>query len=247
MVAPVNRLCPMTAMLKDVIAGGELGTIYSVMTATHFPADYGGSGFDRSWHYGAAGGPIRDRTIYSLTTLTDLFGAARRVTAMSNLRNPSVRADAARAGAAIDDNSLILLEFADGVQAVASGTFSMEGEMVRACFLGVYGSDGTIETTTLDPLTWFPTEARVRTRDVNGEVSSRTISCPLTEVPALDPPHDKIDECHVYADIAHLADGVLSGRTPLETAAQARHIVDIIDKAYGAAKTGQTQALTTAF
>ena len=247
LVAPVNHLCPMTGKLQEIIAGGELGTIYSVYTATHFTADYDGSGFDRSWHYSADGGPLRDRTVYSLATLIDLFGPVRQLAALSNLRNPLIKADAAQVAAAIDDNTLILLQFDDGIQAVASGTYSMEGRQVPAGFLGIYGSHGTIETTVLDPLTWYPTEAMVRIRDAAGQTNERSITCPLTDVPGLHPPHNTLQECHVYADIIHLVDSVLANREPAGTAAQARHITEIIDKAYLAAQTGHAQRLATEF
>jgi predicted dehydrogenase len=44
-----------------------------------------------------------------------------------------------------------------------------------------------------------------------------------------------------------LADAVLENRSPLATGEQARHAVEIIEKALIAAQTGQAQDITTTF
>jgi predicted dehydrogenase len=44
-----------------------------------------------------------------------------------------------------------------------------------------------------------------------------------------------------------LVDAIRDDRLPLATGEQARHVVDIIEKAYRAAETGQAQMLETTF
>ena len=50
--------------------------------------------------------------------------------------------------------------------------------------------------------------------------------------------------CYLVAD---LADAIRDGRPPRATGEQARHVVEIVEKAQSAAWTGQTQQLTSAF
>jgi predicted dehydrogenase len=59
--------------------------------------------------------------------------------------------------------------------------------------------------------------------------------------------HLTIPESHVYNDIMHLCDCIVEGREPVASAAHARHVVEIIEKGYLAARTGQTQTLESTF
>ena len=60
-------------------------------------------------------------------------------------------------------------------------------------------------------------------------------------------PHRDIGEQHVYEDIMQLVDWIREDRPSPVTAEHARHVIDIIESAYRAAETGQTQALRTTF
>jgi predicted dehydrogenase len=51
----------------------------------------------------------------------------------------------------------------------------------------------------------------------------------------------------VYADIMHMVDCALNGKTPVVSAEHARHVIEIIELGYLAAETGQTQTMTTTF
>ena len=59
--------------------------------------------------------------------------------------------------------------------------------------------------------------------------------------------HRTIDEAHVFEDIMQLADLVREGKPTQVTAEHARHVIEIIEAAYAAAETGQTQVLKTTF
>lgn len=217
------------------------------LTATHSPTTYEGSGFSRTWHYSPTGGPVRDRTIYSLTTLIDLFGPAKRVTAMSSLRIP-VRQLHESDGIAgplqvkTEDNMVLLLEFADGVLAVASGNYCVEGRAVPAGFIGIYGSRGHIETVGIDPPTWYPTGLEMRVGDRVCSMQS-----PVEAVNGLAGVHSSLPEAHVYADIVHLVDCLRENKDFISHPDEACHTVEIVEKAYLAARTGTTQELRTSF
>ena len=60
-------------------------------------------------------------------------------------------------------------------------------------------------------------------------------------------PHRDIDEQHVYEDVMQLVDWVRDDTPSPVTADRARHVIDIIESAFRAAETGQTQDLTTTF
>jgi predicted dehydrogenase len=55
--------------------------------------------------------------------------------------------------------------------------------------------------------------------------------------------HASIPEAHVYNDIMHLVECVRDDRRPIPSGEHARHVVEIIEKAYRAAETGQAQTL----
>ncbi len=247
LVAPVQRLCPLIGRLRQILQRGELGEVFWCLTATHFPTTCEGSGFDRTWHYGPTGGPVRDRTLYSLMSLTDLFGPAKKVTAMANLRIP-VRQLHESDGVSgplqveTEDNMVLLLEFAGGVLAVASGNYCAHGRAVPAGFIGIYGSHGSAETVEIDPATWYPTRLEMRLGD---QLSS--IEGPLETVPGLTGEHSRLPEAQVYADICHFVNCLRENRDLLSHPSQACHLVEIVEKAYAAARTGTAQRLVTTF
>jgi len=59
--------------------------------------------------------------------------------------------------------------------------------------------------------------------------------------------HRALGEQHVYEDVMQLVDWVREGKPSIVTAEHARHVVDIIESAYRASETGQTQDLRTTF
>src|SRR5262249_49410804 len=59
--------------------------------------------------------------------------------------------------------------------------------------------------------------------------------------------HREIEEMHVYEDIMQLVDWVREDQPSIVTAEHARHVIEIIEAAYRAAETGQTQTLRTRF
>lgn len=247
LVAPVWRLCPLMGRLRESLRNEEIGVAFWALTATHSPTTYEGSGFNRSWHYSPAGGPVRDRTIYSLTELLDLFGPAKRVTAMSSLRIPvrHLREIDGLPGplqVRTEDNVVLLLEFSHGVLGVASGNYCAEGARVPAGFLGIYGNRGYIETVGIDPPTWYPTRLEMK---VNGKIS--TMEGSVETVPGLTGAHSTLPEAHVYADLVHFVDCLRSNKEFVTGPAQALHTVEIVEKAYVAARTRATQELCTTF
>jgi predicted dehydrogenase len=69
----------------------------------------------------------------------------------------------------------------------------------------------------------------------------------LADQPYLQGEHLQIEEPHVYVDIMDLVDAIRDNRPPRATGEQARHVVEIIEKARLAIQTGQTQTLISSF
>ena len=56
-----------------------------------------------------------------------------------------------------------------------------------------------------------------------------------------------MEEQHIFEDIMQLARWVREGIPSVVNAEHARHVVDIIESGFRAARTGKTQALTSTF
>ncbi len=69
----------------------------------------------------------------------------------------------------------------------------------------------------------------------------------LADQPYLTGEHLAIEEPHVYCDIMDLVDAVRDDRAPCARGEQARHVVEIIEKARIAVDTGEAQTLTSTF
>jgi predicted dehydrogenase len=136
-----------------------------------------------------------------------------------------------------DDNTMILLDFGNSLFALAYGT--AVGRITEG-FAGTYfGTKGTIVGRSLNgrPLD-YPGRALA---DSAPEIGNQWLLPHVTEA------HRMIEEHHVYEDIMQLVDWVRDGTPTIVTAEHARHVIEIIDLAYRAAETGQTQELTTTF
>ena len=70
-------------------------------------------------------------------------------------------------------------------------------------------------------------------------VGHRTFAEPITAQPYLTGKHLELEEAHLYVDIMELADAILEDRAPRAGGEQARHIVEIIEKAQMSIQTGQ--------
>ena len=140
----------------------------------------------------------------------------------------------------VDDNTILLLDFGDGLFAVAYGTAA--GRHSDQFPAGLYfGTHGTIDGLLLNgELFHFPGDELTA-----GSPSGRNAN--LCVLPHVVGTHVDIEESHVFEDLMQLVDRVLDGTPTPVTAEHARHVIDIIESGYRAARTGQRQELTTSF
>ena len=232
MIRPVNR------EIRDLIERGALGQLAWAVAGAAFEnyheeedvrtGDDVLTNINPSWYWRKpGGGPLYDMTVYALHTLTGILGPAKRVTAMSGVRIPEREWRGTNYPVDADDNTGILIDFGSGIFAFAHGTVAgMVSEFGQPSF---FGTTGSIVGTKL-----------------NGE----------DIVPAEDGPywgphvvgkHAEIGEGHVFEDLMQLVDWVREGKPAVATAEHAAHVVEIIEAAYRAAETGETQDLVTRF
>lgn len=232
--------------IKDLIAQGALGKLCwaaaGVPLGTYHEdeAVRGGadilSNIDPSWYFRKpGGGPQYDVAVYALHGLTGVLGPARRVTAFSGqvlLERPfqgrMLSCDA-------DDTTLMLLDFGNSLFAFVYGTVA--GRVTRGFSGSYFGTDGSI----------VGFQFNGRPLDLPGGGTTGDGYSQYRTLPHVVGPHQALEEMHVYEDVMQLVDWIREDRPSIVTAEHARHVIEIIDGAYRAAETGQTQQLTTTF
>jgi predicted dehydrogenase len=258
--APGYDLFPTTGQMRKIVSDGVLGRVYIAYTYTmgfgHEQEPIrGGHGalaeIDPSWYYRPGGGPLSDVTVYSLQLATSILGPVRRVTALANKGEPERMWRGKTIPLEIEDNNLVLMEFASGALGVAAGSDCRGSARVPWGGLGLYGTLAALEVTVVDQASGYPLRFEVQggAWGVAGAPARETheFSTALSDQPYLKADHLTIEEPHAYADIMDLADAIREDRPPRSTGEQARHVVEIIEKAQVAARTGQTQNLTSTF
>jgi len=258
--APGQMLNAANAAMKRLVDGGALGDIYWAWGSTggwyHDEPTRRGedvlTAVDPSWYYRAGGGPLRDVTVYVLHTLTGVLGPVERVTAMSGICVPERRWRDKTIAVEVDDNSLLMFDFGAARFAVAGGHASRTGKLVGWGTLGIYGTGGAIETLEIEMLSGHPSKLHVDL--ASGAVDPSLLTplgddayAPVGWLPFVDEIHAAIPEPHVYADILHAVECIRTGRPPIASGEHAAHVVEIIEKGYLAAQTGQTQTLESRF
>ena len=246
--APGFELFPSVPAMRALIDDGALGRVgvgfsYTWGFGHEFEPIRGGEGtlaaIDPSWYYRPGAGPLPDVTIYGLQLATSLLGPVRRVTALANKTTETRTWHGQTIPVEIPDNNLVLMEFARGALVTAVGANIRGSRRIPWGGLGLYGTDGVLEITDVDGASGYPLVFHVD----GSAAQSREFA--LSDQPYLTGAHLALEEPHVYCDIMDLVDGIRDGRAPRSTGEQARHVVEIIEKAQAAAATGAAQLLAT--
>lgn len=258
--APGYDLFPTTRQMRQIVANDVLGHVYLAYTYTlgfgheHEPIRSGKGALaeiDPSWYYRRGAGPLPDVTVYAFQLITSILGPVRRLTALAN-KGAQERTWAGKPiPVEIEDNILVLMEFASGALGVATGSDCRGSARIPWGGLGLYGTVAALEVTFVDQASGYPLRFEVQggAWGVAGEPAreTREYTAELSDQPYLRGEHLTIEEPHVYADIMDLVDAIRENRPPRSSGEQARHVVEIIERAQIAARTGQTQNLTSSF
>jgi predicted dehydrogenase len=256
--APGQMLAPAIRKMKELVDEGTLGKVYWAWGSTaawdhEFESTRHGEGVlhsvDPSWYYQKGGGPLVDTTVYVLHSLTGILGPARRVAAMSGTRVPERHWGDKVIPVEVDDNTLLMLDFGEATFAIAGGNSSMTGQLVDWGSMGIYGSEGFVETLEIEPLSGHPAKLCIGCAHWSAEPLeiSYGIFTQSNWLPYVNEAHTAIPEPHVYADIMDCTDSILEGRLPVASAEHAAHVVEIIEKGYLAARSGKTMELESSF
>ncbi len=255
--APGFDLCLTTDRMRQIVNDGVLGRIYNVYTYTWGAAFHRDpkpgtrdplAEIDPTWNFQPGGGPLPNVTVYALQLATSVVGPVRRVTALSTRLTREWRWGERTIPVEVDDNTMLVLEFASGALGSAVGSAGRAGACTPWGGFSLHGDAGTLEVTTVHQPSGYPLAFEVRGGRWEGDSDrSPRYATEIAEQPYLQGEHAAIPEPHVYADIMDLVDAVRADRSPMATGEQARHVVEIIEKAQIAARTGVTQEMTTSF
>jgi predicted dehydrogenase len=247
--SPGEVLRPQVQRVRELIREGAIGKLCWATCGAAFGSYHQDEEFrqgndvlsnvDPSWYFRKpGGGPLYDMTVYSLHGLTSILGSAKRVTAMSGTRIKERSFKGQTVATDADDNTLILIDFGDNLFALAYGTAA--GSINHGFSGNYFGTTGTIQGYTLNgqPFDFPGKEEADKAGDWRGM---------QWVLPHVVGPHRMIDEQHVFEDIMQLVDWIREDKPSPVTAEHARHVIEIIEAAYRAAETGQTQTLMTTF
>ncbi|MGH2388075.1 MAG: Gfo/Idh/MocA family protein [Chloroflexota bacterium] len=115
--APNAVLSPTFHAAAAAIASGEIGKVCAAR------GRYGHSGPHEPWFYKQGGGALFDLGVYNVVTLTGLLGPAIGVVALSGIAVPRRILHGEEFSVEADDNTTLLLDFGQGVQAVIQTGF----------------------------------------------------------------------------------------------------------------------------
>ncbi len=245
--SPGQMLRPQNRRIRKLIQDGAIGKLVWAAIGGAFERYHEEEGVrtgkdvlsnvNPAWYFRKpGGGPAYDITVYGLHSLTGVLGPAKRVTAMSG-QAVKVREFAGKKIACdADDNTFLVLDYGAGSFAFAYAAAT--GWLVPSLdFPTYYGTKGTIEQTKLNGK---PIEYPGRALDKDGTGVHLTDHVKGTR-------HAGMGEEHVYEDVMQLARWVREGVPAAGTIEHARHVVEIIEAGFRAAKTGKTQTLTSTF
>jgi predicted dehydrogenase len=258
MAAPTVLLDPPNIVMRDLIREGAIGKVAFAVSPSFQLGGAAPGYFDRflrqlkfssievlarpeektdaSWYYQKGGGPVYDLAVYSITQMTGLLGPVRRVVAFSGTVDPhrmlmGGTEEARQIDVTEDDNTSFLLDLGDSRFVYVNAAWHGGGS--RAQGMEIVGSAGTITTSGSGDLVTRTREATVHLyQNEAREWQDLPVEGELWWIPT---------------GLTHLAHCILEGRQPEITIEHARHVVEVMEKVYVAAETGQAQEITTTF
>lgn len=252
--SPGEMLRPPFPQIRDLVQKGMLGRIYWALAGMQSSGheneafrreDDVLSNVDPTWYYKPGGGPVYDMTVYCLHELTGILGPVRRVSAMSGIGLPVRHWKDKEITVEMDDNTILSLDFGENVFGVAFGANCRGGVLPR---LAIFGTEGTVQVAGSGgrrPGAPAAGGYRQRVTLASSHVEGGEMDLDLPEMPYRVGPHREIGEAHGYADVMHLIDCILEDRDPIPSGEHARHVIEVIEKGYRAARERRTLEVET--
>jgi predicted dehydrogenase len=193
-----------------------------------------------NWYYDkkiAKGGAMLDVGCYALSRLISIMGPVKKISAFSNvLLRKRILEDGTKITPTVDDNNVMILEFAGGVFATAKASWChtyVENKTV------IYGRKGAVYIN-FDNVDGFPIVIQTKNKNVGEKVKYRNL--PDCYKPAKMPPWGP-----EYDIMGKFIGYIVNKQKPVYDADQSLHIMEVMHKAYVAAKTGKTQKIVSNF
>lgn len=238
--APAVMASPRVRMMQKLINAGAIGrpTHAFARLATMGPAGWAEYTGDPAVFYAEGVGPSIDLGVYLITTLTGLFGPARRVQAMGGILIPERTTTIPRlAGQKITVSTPDLismnLEFANNRFATIISSFAMPAH--RGPVLEVIGDTGVLAVAN-DMDYWVRQNVDLFQFD-EGACGPAGWS----EI-AVEP-----DEPILFSGPRHFAACIRGEEQPVMTAQHALHVLDVMNSASEAISSGETVVVETTF
>lgn len=228
--APEHPLHPAIRAVGALLADGAIGRVaFATVRSSHAGPETHDVPRDARWFYQPGSSPLLDMGVHGLSQITALLGPVRRLSCLSG-RTAPVRHHTAgshrgqRIDVAIDDNTLLLLDFGDATFGVLDATYCVPA--TQAPHLELHGSAGTISL--------HRRGAEVTVQLYRAETQA------WTDVPFPAPAARDLGVLHAVECLRGEGELVLTGE-------RGRHLVEIMVAAPQAAAAGTTLPLTTAF
>lgn len=190
-----------------------------------------------NWYYDkktAVGGAILDVGCYALSRLISIMGSVKKVSAFVNILLPKrILANKDKIQPTVDDNAVMILEFAGGVFATVKASWC---HPYVENYTAIYGRKGAIFINADNNPLIVKTKAAVSGK----KTSFRNMEDCV--IPDEFPKFDTEDDI-----MGRFIGWVRSGVQPVYNAEQSLHIMEVMDKAYLSSKTGKAQKITTPF
>ncbi|NJM42712.1 MAG: Gfo/Idh/MocA family oxidoreductase [Anaerolineae bacterium] len=231
--APCCMVWPQIQLAKQMIEGGEIGAVHSARGL-----GYGGvppwAGFtsDPTPFFASGGGPQRDMGVYPLHAITGLLGPALRVTAMRTTAQPGgfhiTEGPFAGKHVPMEEHDTWLMLLDHGHGRLSSIEANNSAQDSKAPQLEVFGLKGTLALNLIDGSAPLHVLSGGKWREV-----------PVPHARASGPDH--------ILGVAHLLNCVRNGEKPVLSIEHAAHVVEVIDAAARAARTGITAPIQNTF
>jgi predicted dehydrogenase len=241
--APGEAVSRRARWLADIVGSGRLGRL-TLAVAHHAdtgPASWREYTGDPTVFYGPDVGPVFDHGVYRLHLMTALLGPVRRVQAMGTIsdRERLVRAGPL-AGRSIEvaspDHVLMNLEFANGALGQLLSSFAAPA--TQAPWLELHFTHGSIS---------FPGKSWVPDAPASIYLDDDSALGLEGWVHGLRPPPPHDGRGVIQAGVVHFVACLRGEEAPVLTAEHARHVLDIILKAYASVADGRSHETETTF
>jgi predicted dehydrogenase len=219
--APHVILSPTYQRIWRRMQAGAIGSVHSAR------AFYGWSGpYWGQWYYRTGGGPLFDLGVYNVTSLTGLFGPAKRVMAMTGTAISERMVDDEMIQVDVPDNFQVVIDFGEARFAVVTTGFTIQKYRVPG--IELYGTGGTIQMIGED---WNPHGFEMWQNHVGAWKV-----------------YDETDPNWPWTDgLRHLVECIRENRQPLITPEHGYHVTEIMIKALESGRTGQVQDIESSF